>query len=122
MRNKTKWQYFILPVFVIWIMIGVMWCVYKTATYRAKEKVVYWASYQDGHRVRVEDLVVIPMMGPNDVNGIWPEYYAEKEVQFPVVEGVRLVLRSRPFILSENPKVQGKFGERMVYFVPDQGR
>lgn len=123
MKKQLNWWWGVfLLVSVIGIMIGVMFCIYKTATYHAKEGIIFWASYQDGHRVRVEDLVVVPMMGPNDVNGIWPEYYAEKEIQLPVVEGVKLVLQSRPFILSENSKVQGKFGERMVYFVPDRGR
>lgn len=118
--NKMNWQYFIL-FFIAFALIGVVFCIYKTSKYRVGEEVVYWASYQDGHRVRVGYLVVVPIKEPNDVNGIWPEYYAEKEVQLSVVEGVKLVLQSRPFILSENPKVQGRYGRRMVYFVPDPG-
>lgn len=120
MRNKSRVKWYFIGSMLLMYVIGSV--VGTFTTYRVDRGTSYWASYQDGHRVRVKDLVVIPMMGPNDVNGIWPEYYAEREVGLSVVEGVKLVLQSRPFILSENPKVQGKFGERMVYFVPDQGR
>jgi len=72
--------------------------------------------YEDGRRRIVKDILVYPLMEPNDVNGIWLEYVIEKEISFHWLEG-KMILRSEPFILSENPAVQGRYGRRIVYHV-----
>ncbi|MBA7607540.1 hypothetical protein ES703_14699 [subsurface metagenome] len=83
----------------------------------SQPQAVYWAVFEDGHKRTMQDIIVFPITEPNDVSGIWPVYVMEVEVDFPLV-GRRLTLRSKPFLLSENPEIQGEYGDRLVYYIP----
>lgn len=79
-------------------------------------EVTYYVIKANGQRIAIpsNDLLVVPLWEPNDVNDIWPEFIAEKKVDFSWGE---LILQSKPFILSDNSEIQGEHGRRMVYYV-----
>ncbi len=78
-------------------------------------KPTYWAISKDGDKSKVKNLIAVPLMRPEDVNNIWPVYIAEKQIWLK--KHNLLVLQSQPFILTDNPKIQGEHYGRMVYFI-----
>ena len=84
---------------------------------RSSNPVSYWAVSENGRRKRVESIIVIPILEPNDVNGMWPVYYAETVVR---VVGKRVKLNSKPFLFCDNPDLEGKHGDRLVYYILEE--
>jgi len=79
------------------------------------DKVTYYAVWEDGRTVKTGDEYgAVPLFEPNDVADIYPYFIAEIEVDF---RGRKLPFRSGPLIFSDNPEIQGKYGQRMVYYV-----
>jgi len=112
MKKKKKTKCLIVVVCAFCMVIAC--CIVFLAT---RSKVVYWAVYEDGHMQIVDYQLVVPIMEPNDVAGIWPEYV--KEIKVPWLMGCYLTLRLRPCILSDNPEIQGMYGKRRVFYVPE---
>lgn len=124
---------------IIAVLVGITAClITRTLTTELsslKAKVTYWAVFKDSDRptlavfedsnwpaLKVTNMIVIPIVEPNDVPDMWPEYVAEVQINFPLIKGCRLILRSRPFLLTDNPALQGKHGNRTVYHVPRPGQ
>ena len=80
---------------------------------RVNRRVSYWAVFESGDIVKVDSIVAVPILSAEDVDRMWPEYYAEITVN---VGGQEIILRSKPFLFCDNPEMEGTHGGRVVYF------
>ena len=79
---------------------------------RVNRRVSYWAVFESGDTVKVDSIVAVPISSAEDVDRMWPEYYAEITVN---VGGQEIILRSKPFLFCDNPEMEGTHGGRVVY-------
>lgn len=125
----------IIIVVLVSILICLMMVMLTAGLSSQRVKVTYWAVFNDSDRptlavfedsnwpaLRTRDIFVVPIVEPNDIPDFWPEYVAEVQINFPLKKGCRLTLRSSPFLLTENPAFQGKYGNRTVYYIPRPGQ
>lgn len=78
--------------------------------------VQYWARFEDGTVVSVDTIVVFPIQKPEDIAGMWPEYYV---VMSATISGNDFEMYSRPFLFCDDPNLAGEHFDRMVYYVPE---
>jgi len=79
---------------------------------RGSNTITCYAVFENGDTVKVDSIVAVPIWSEEQVNMIWPEYYAETKIK---VEGNEIILRSRPFLFCDNPGTEGSYKDRNVY-------
>ena len=79
---------------------------------RDNPRVNYYATFENGDTVKVDSIVAVPIWSEEQVNMIWPEYYAETKIK---VEDNEIILRSRPFLFCDSPGTEGSYKDRNVY-------
>lgn len=78
----------------------------------APKAISYWATFENGATKQVDNVIVVPILSVEQIDRMWPEYYAETKI---IVEGKEITLQSRPFLFCDNPEIEGNYAGRNVY-------
>lgn len=80
---------------------------------RNNRAVSYYATFENGDTVKVDNIIAVPILSVEQIDIMWPEYYAETKIK---VEGKEIILRSKPFLFCDNPEMEGCYAGRNVYY------
>jgi hypothetical protein len=97
----------IFLVCVFMICLGVV-----AALVTRQDNVRYFATFENGTVKQVDGIVTFPIWSVEQIDRMWPEYYAETKVN---VGGKEIILRSNPFLFCDNPELEGSYAGRDVY-------
>lgn len=97
--------------------VGLMFCVFFACSVfyimSNAGKISYYATFENGNTVKVDNIVAVPIWSVEQIDKIWPEYYAETKIS---VDGKEIILRSKPFLFCDNPEMEGNYAGRDVYY------
>ena len=106
----------IVPLILLFIIsVGSYW-LGKSVRRESKAPLQYWARFEDGAVVKVDNIVVFPIQKSEDIAGMWPEYFMVTTV---TISGNDFEMYSRPFLLCDDLNLAGEHFDRMVYYVPE---
>lgn len=97
----------LVAVFLIFSIVYSI-CVFFVVKY----DVSYYATFENGDTVKVDSIIAVPISSVEQIGKMWPEYHAEINIK---IEGKEIILRSKPFLFCDDPKIKGQYAGRNIY-------
>ena len=103
-----------IVISLLWVLLclySVGWISYVVLNWGECD-INYYATFESGETVKVDNIIAVPILSVEQIDRMWPEYYAETIVD---VGGKEITLRSKPFLFCDNPELEGNYAGRDVY-------
>lgn len=113
--SKWKTTAIVMARIVVFLLCvySIVWITCLLLNWGGKCPVSYYATFENGDTVKVDNIIAVPISSVEQVSKMWPEYYAETTIN---IDGKEIILRSKPFLFCDNPEMEGKYAGRDVYY------